>query len=122
VDGLAGGIRADSHIETVAGDCTVRLGERAQHIVKVKNMTMLRYAITVSSECESAHLRYGLDKTWTEQVLVPPGSERYLRGELESMNTFADQGVNLTVSYAAIGCRGKGAGTMQLLLDARAEG
>jgi hypothetical protein len=117
VAGLAGGIRADSHIETTAGDCTVGVGERALHMVKIKNMTMIRYAITVSSECDSAHLHYGPDKTWTVPVQVDPGKERVLRGELDIGHAFVDQGVNVTVTYTAIGCRGKGTATMQLLLD-----
>lgn len=119
VAGLAGGIRADSRIETAVGDCMVGVGEHAQHIVKIKNMTFLPYEITVSSECESAHLRYGGDKTWTEQVQVPAGKERSLSAELDSVQAFVDQGVNMTVSYTAIGCRGTGAATMQLLLDAK---
>ena len=120
VAGLAGGIRADSHIETVAGDCMLGVGEHAKHVVKIQNKTFLPYEVTVSSECESAHLRYGADKTWTQQVQVPAGKDRSLLAELDGVKAFVDQGVNMTVSYAAIGCRGMGAATMQLLLDAKA--
>jgi hypothetical protein len=120
VAGLAGGIRAESHIETVTGDCMLGVGEYAKHVVNIQNKTFLPYEITVSSECESAHLRYGNDKTWTQQVQVPAGKDRLLLAELDSVKAFVDQGVNMTVSYTAIGCRGTGAATMQLLLDAKA--
>lgn len=117
VAGLAGGMRAESRIETAAGECMVGIGECATHVVKIKNMTMLRYEVKVSAECESAHLRYGTDKTWTSELEVGGRKERVLRGELRCVDAFVDQGIKMTVSYAAIGCKGAGAATMQLLLD-----
>lgn len=117
VAGLAGGMRAESHIETAAGNCTVGIDERAVHVVKIKNMTMLRYEVKMSAECESAHLRYGTDKTWTAELEVSGRRERELRGDLRCVDSFVDQGIKMTVSYAVIGCKGAGAATMQLLLD-----
>lgn len=119
VTGLAGGMRTDSHIETTAGHCMAGVGESAVHIVKIRNMTMLRYEVKVSAECESAHLRYGADKTWTAELEVGGRKERVLRGELSCVDVFVDQGIKMTVSYAAIGCKGVGAATMQLLLDSQ---
>jgi hypothetical protein len=117
--GLAGGVRTESYIETAAGNCTVAVGERATHIVRIKNLTMLRYEVKVSAECESAHLRYGTDKVWTAEVEVTGRKERILRGELHCADSFIDQGVKMTLSYTAIGCKGAETATLQLLLDTR---
>lgn len=123
--GLPGGVTVESLIETVAGNCLIGVSERAAHIVKISNRSMVRLKVTMSADCESPHLRYGGgDTTWGTEVEVtgrPAGGgsrERVLRGELRCADEFVDQGIKMTVSYEAIGCKGKGLATMQLLLDA----
>jgi hypothetical protein len=123
--GLPGGVTVDSHIETAAGNCLIGVSERAAHIVKISNRSMVRLRVMLSADCESPHLRYGGGKTtWGAEVEVtgrPAGGgsrERILRGELSCADEFVDQGIKMTVSYETIGCRGKGSTTMQLLLDA----
>jgi hypothetical protein len=124
-NGLPGGVSVESHIETIAGNCLIGVTERAAHVVKISNRSMVRLKVTMSADCESPHLRYGSgDATWGTEVEVtgrPAGGgsrDRLLRGELSCANEFVDQGIKMTLRYEAIGCMGKGSATMQLLLDA----
>lgn len=122
--GLPGGLRAESFIDTVGNDCLIRVNEEATHVVEIRNRTLLRFQIDVSSECESAHLRYaGEDTAWVETLEISsrPHSggarERTLRNEITCACTESDKSVKMTISYQVMGCKGAGAATIQLQVD-----
>lgn len=119
--GLAGTMRAESHIETAGGGCFVAIGEMAAHVVKFNGKSLLRYQVKVVAESLSPHLRYADgSRTWVQEIEVSGRRERLLRRELRCGEAFIDQPIKITISYEAIGCKGTGAASMQLLLDSGA--
>lgn len=122
--GLPGGLSAESYIDTTTGNCTIRVNETATHVVEIRNRTLLRFQIDISSECESAHLRYEDEGAiWIETLEVSPrpqsggARERTLRNEIGCANPCGDKSIKMTINYQAIGCIGAGSTTVQLQVD-----
>lgn len=122
--GLPGGLTAESFIDTAGGKCLIRVSEEATHVVEIRNRTLLRFQIDLSSECESPNLWYrSVDKTWAENLEISPrpqsggARERTLRNVMNCAGAAGDESIKIKISYQVIGCKGTGTTTVQLQVD-----
>lgn len=125
IGGFPGGLTVESFVETTGDDCLLPVSGQSDHVVVIKNRRLVRFRIKVTSECESAHLSYrDSGETWDANVQVNARpdkggeAERIMRSTLDCAHVFIDEGIAMSVSYMAIGCKSSGSATMQLLLDA----
>ena len=96
------------------------------HVVRVRNRTLLRFGISISSECETASIRYEDDVSrWEDQIEVShrPDSggfrERIRSARLRGSGNVSDESLKVTIQYVAIGCFCEGSSDMQLQIDTR---
>jgi hypothetical protein len=122
---LQGGVDIESYIETESQNCSMRIGQQAAHIVKVRNWSTLRIVVELLAECESPRINYaGGQSTWTEREEVPMRrlsdgqADRVMRAEVCCADKFVDQGIKMTVRCTSVDYVGTSSATFQLLLDA----
>jgi hypothetical protein len=123
--GLPGGLSIESFIDS-ASACVVTQGGNESHVVRVRNRTLLRFGISISSECETASIRYEEDSNkWEDQIEVGhrPDSggfrERVRSAKLRGSGNVRDESLKVTIQYIAVGCFCEGRADMQLQIDTR---
>jgi hypothetical protein len=121
---LPGGLTVESFVDPQSCGCLVSRDGQASHVVRIRNRTLLRFELSISSECETQHIRYGngTDR-WDEDLSIghrPVAGgprERIANATLMSGGAASDESLKIIVKYKALGCMCEGSSAMQLQVD-----
>ncbi len=121
------GLVIECSIRSAVGACKVRANASAQHIVDVRNRSLIRYSIEIHGECETAHVRYSYGgaahRTWnrTLQIGPRPGSggprKRSETEELTSLGPGLNESIRTDLTWTPIGWSYPGTESLYTQLD-----
>lgn len=121
---LPGGLTVESFVDPQSCECLIGPNGEASHVIRIRNRTLLRFEISISSECETQRIRYDNgDARWNEDLSIGhrPLSggprERSANAALRSSGAATDESLKITVRYKALGCMCEGNSSMQLQVD-----
>lgn len=107
------GLVIECSIRSEAGACKVRANTPAQHIVEVRNRSLIRYSLEIHGECETSHVRYSyggaVHTTWNRalQIGPRPGSggprKRSEIEELTSLGPGLNESIRTDLTWTPIG-------------------
>lgn len=120
------GLTIECSIRSVAGACKVRANTPAQHVIEVRNRSLIRYSIDIHGECETSHVRYYYggcaQRTWDQalQVGPRPGYGALKRSEVEELTSLgpgSNESIRTDLTWTPIGWSNSGTESLYTQLD-----